>query len=76
MAHHDGFLKDPHGKITKLAEMGITESAILTYIVSVGKGHPKDKALGALLAGRNLSTSQIDFIRSVLDRFPTPETSE
>jgi hypothetical protein len=71
MAQRDGILNDPQGEIAKLKEMGITEHAILTYIVRVGDGHPREKALEALIAGRNLSNSQIDLVRSALQHIPT-----
>jgi hypothetical protein len=50
--------------------MGITDYAIITYIVRVQDGQPKDAALRALLSGRHLTFEQSEFVRTVLDRFP------
>ncbi len=66
----DEFLKDPTGDITKLRAMGITDFAIITYMVRVRDGLPKPAALAALLQGRHLSADQISFVRNALDRLP------
>jgi len=66
------FLKDKTGAIAKLRKMGITDFAIITYIVRVEDGQPKDKALRGLLQGRSLSAEQELFVRTVLDRIPIP----
>ena len=65
-----GILKDESGDIARLVKMGITESAILKYIVRTHEDKSKERALKALLAGRSLTQEQIDYITSVLDRFP------
>ena len=63
-------LKDPSGDIAKLRKMGITDYAIITYVVRVQEGKPRDAALRALLQGRSLSSTQVEFVRTVLDKFP------
>ena len=64
-------LKDTTGDIARLRKMGITDYAIITYVVRVQEGQPKDKALRALLQGRaSLTDEQKQFVRTVLDRFP------
>jgi hypothetical protein len=52
--------------------MGITDFAIITYIVRVQDGQPRDEALRGLLQGRSLSAEQELFVRVVLDRIPIP----
>jgi len=68
----EGFLKDKTGAIAKFRKMGITDFAVITYIVRVEDGQPKDKALQGLLQGRSLSAEQELFVRTVLDRIPIP----
>lgn len=63
-------LRDPSGEIAKLRKMGITDYAIITYVVRVQEGHPKETALQALLRGRSLTNRQAEQVRAVLDRFP------
>jgi hypothetical protein len=63
-------LKDKTGDIAKLRKMGITDFAIITYIVRVQDGQPKDEALRGLLQGRSLSAEQELLVRIVLDRVP------
>jgi hypothetical protein len=65
-------LKDKTGDIAKLRKMGITDFAIITYVVRVQDGQPKDEALRGLLQGRSLSAEQELFVRIVLDRIPIP----
>jgi hypothetical protein len=65
-------LKDKTGDIAKLRKMGITDFAIITYIVRVQDGQPRDEALRGLLQGRSLSAEQELFVRVVLDRIPIP----
>ena len=66
----DDILKDPTGDIAKLRKLGITDHAIIAYVVHVQEGQPKDKALGALLQGRSLTEEQIALVRNVLNGFP------
>ena len=63
-------LKDPTGDITKLRKMGITDYAIITYVVRVREGKSKQDALRGLLVGRSLDENQVQFVREALDRFP------
>jgi hypothetical protein len=63
-------LKDPTGDIAKLRKMGITDFAIITYVVRVQEGQSKMIALDALLQGRHLTEEQKQFVRAVLNRFP------
>jgi hypothetical protein len=65
----DRILKDSSGDVAKLMEMGITEFAIVTYVMRVRAGQSKNQALDALLEGRSLSERQTRFVRSVLQRF-------
>lgn len=62
-------LNDSSGDVTKLLKMGITEFAIITYVMRVQDGQPKNKALDALLEGRSLKRRQARFVRTVLRRF-------
>jgi hypothetical protein len=62
-------LKDTSGDVTKILEMGITEFAIITYVMRVQDGQSKKRALNALLEGRSLSRRQLSFVRTVLSRF-------
>lgn len=64
------FLKDPSGDIAKLRKMGVTDFAVITYMVRVSEGTPKAQAQHALLQGRSLSKEQADFVRGVLERLP------
>jgi hypothetical protein len=63
-------LKDKTGAIARLRKLGITDFAIITYVVRVQDGQPKDEALRGLLQGRSLSEEQVQFVRTVLERFP------
>jgi hypothetical protein len=65
-------LKDKTGDIAKLRKMGITDFAIITYVVRVQDGQPKEVALRGLLQGRSLNAEQDLFVRTVLDRIPIP----
>lgn len=59
------------GEIAMLRKMGISDYAILTYIVRVQEGRSKGSATEALLQGRqSLSEEQKHLIRVVLSRFP------
>ena len=69
----DELLKDPSGDIAKLRAMGITDFAIVTYLVRVNEGQSKEAALRGLLLGRSLSSDQQLFVRLVLDRFRVPK---
>ena len=48
----DRILNDSSGDIDKLLKMGITEFAIITYVVRVQEGLRKEKAPNALLEGK------------------------
>ena len=65
----DRILNDSSGDVSKLLDMGITEFAIITYVVRVRAGQPQEQALDALLEGRSLSKQQARFVRGVLRRF-------
>ena len=65
-------LNDKTGDIAKLRKMGITDFAIITYVVRVQDGQPKREALRALLHGRTLDAEQEVFVRTVLSRIPIP----
>lgn len=67
-ASTDDLLKDPTGEISKMRAMGITNFAIIAYIVHVREGQSKSAALNALLAGRRLTQEQVKFVRGALDR--------
>ncbi len=72
----EDFLKDPTGDIAKLRKMGITDYAIITYVVRVQEGKSKEEALRGLLLGRSLTSAQIEFIRRVLESFPARRSAE
>jgi hypothetical protein len=65
-------LRNKSDDIPTLARMGITESAIIAYIVRVGEGMPPERALHALLAGRRLTDAQIEVVRTILNRLRLP----
>lgn len=65
-------LKDQTGDLAKLRQMGITDFAVITYVVRVQDGQTKDLALRGLLLGRSLSAEQELLVRTVLDRIPIP----
>jgi len=62
-------LNDSSGDVAKLLKMGITEFAIITYVMRVQDGQSQRRALNALLEGRSLSKRQARFVRTVLLRF-------
>ncbi len=62
-------LNDSSGDVTKLLKMGITEFAIITYVMRVEDGQSQKRALNALLEGRTLTRRQARFVRTVLTRF-------
>jgi hypothetical protein len=64
------FLKDPSGDIARLRKLGITDFAIMTYLVRVQEGQPHEQAFDALIAGRSLAEDQKQTVRNVLSRFP------
>jgi hypothetical protein len=66
----DDFLKDPNGDINKLRRMGITDFAIITYVMRTQQGKSEEEAFRGLLSGRSLTPDQIEFIRKVLITFP------
>ncbi|MBZ5577064.1 MAG: hypothetical protein LAP40_10940 [Acidobacteriia bacterium] len=67
-------LKDPTGEIAELRKMGITDYAIITYVVRVLEGQSKEQALTALLEGRrSLRQEQKEIVRTVLNRLPIPK---
>ncbi len=64
------FLQDPTGEVSKLRKLGITDFAIMTYLVRVQEGQAPDQAFDALIAGRSLTEEQKQSVRAVLVRFP------
>jgi len=64
------FLQDPTGDVAKLRKLGITDFAIMTYLVRLQEGQPPDQAFEALIAGRSLTAEQKQTARAVLSRFP------
>jgi hypothetical protein len=65
----DRILNDSSGDVARLLEIGITEFAIITYVMRVRDGQSQRRALDALLEGRSLSKEQALFVRKVLRRF-------
>lgn len=63
-------LRDGSGDIAKVVRMGIPESAILAYIVHAHDDQSREKALQDLLVGRSLASEQIEYLKTVLNRFP------
>jgi hypothetical protein len=58
-------------EVEKLREMGITEYAIVTYLVRVREGRSKERALNGLLEGRaSLTREQKRLVRTILDGLP------
>lgn len=67
----ENFLKDPTGEITRLRKLGITDHAIITYVVRVREGRSKEKALRALLLGRSsLTEEQKQVVQNILHNLP------
>lgn len=67
----EAILQDPNGDLARLRKLGITDYAIITYVVRVLDGQPRSGALHALLRGRpSLSEEQQEFVRGVLKSFP------
>ena len=64
----DELLKDPSGDIAKLRKIGITDYAVMTYLVRTREGKSREEAMRALLQGRSLSGEQLEFVRGVLER--------
>jgi hypothetical protein len=64
------FLQDPTGDVAKLRKLGITDFAIMTYLVRVQEGQAPNQAFDALIAGRSLTEDQKQSIRDVVSRFP------
>ena len=62
-------LNDSSGDVSKLLNLGITEFAIITYVMRVQGGQSNKRALNALLEGRTLTRRQARFVRGVLSRF-------
>ena len=57
--------------ISRMRLLGITKSAVATYVLRVQGGWSKQAALRALLQGRRLVSDDVRFVRSVLDRLPS-----
>jgi hypothetical protein len=55
-------------ELLRLRALGLTDHAILVYLVKVHKGKPEETALDVLLRGRSLSGDQIGLIRALLLR--------
>ena len=72
----EDFLTDPTGDIAKLRKMGITDYAIVTYVVRVQEGKSAEEALRGLLFGRSLTRAEIEFVRRVLASFPARRSAE
>ena len=59
-------LRDKTGDIAKLRKLGITDFAIITYMVRVADGKSRDEALRGLLVGRSLTRDEVEFVRRVI----------
>lgn len=57
--------------ISRMKLLGITKSAVATYVLRVQGGSSKESAIKALLFGRKLAAEEIEFVRSVLERLPS-----
>jgi len=57
--------------ISRMRLLGITEYAVVTYVLRIQGGWSKESAIRALLQGRRLASDEIRFVRSVLDRLPS-----
>ena len=68
----ENILRDRTGDIATMRAMGITDFAIITYLVRVKEGMSKANALRGLLSGRSLKAGQVEFVRTVLEGFPIP----
>jgi hypothetical protein len=66
----DDFLKDPNGDINRLRKMGITDFAVITYVIRMQQGKSEEEAFRGLLSGRSLTPDQVEFVRQVLATFP------
>jgi hypothetical protein len=64
------FLQDSTGDIAKLRKLGITDFALMTYLVRVQEGQAPSQAFDALIAGRSLTEDQKQSVRAVLIRIP------
>jgi len=57
--------------ISRMKLLGITKSAVATYVLRVQAGSSKESAIRALLFGRGLAAEETQFVRSVLERLPS-----
>ena len=57
--------------IGRMRLLGITNYAVVTYVLRVQSGWSKESATQALLQGRTLDSDEVRFVRSVLDRLPS-----
>jgi predicted transcriptional regulator len=57
--------------VSRMKLLGITKSAVATYVLRVQGGSSKESAIKALLFGRRLAAEEIQFVRSVLERLPS-----
>ena len=55
-------------EFVRLRALGLTEHAILVYLVNVHKGKAEEAALDVLLRGRSLNGDQVELIRALLQR--------
>jgi len=55
-------------ELIQLKDLGLTEHAILVYLVTVHKGKAEQKALDVLLRGRTLNSDQVELVRALLTR--------
>ena len=68
---HEEFLKDPTGEIGRLRKFGITDYAIITYVVRIREGRSKERAMRELLQGRSsLTEEQKQLVRTILQNLP------
>lgn len=65
----DEVLHDPNGEIGTIRKMGITDFAIMTYLVRVREGETPENAFRALVQGRSLTDAQLKIIRKLLHKY-------
>jgi len=62
-------------ELLQLKTLGLTEHAIVVYLVNVHKGKREEAALDVLLRGRTLDSDQVELIRALLQRLYIRTTS-
>jgi hypothetical protein len=55
-------------EIGTLRRIGITDFALLTFVVRVREGYSREQAVHALLEGRTLTRKEKDLVRAALHR--------